>query len=76
MAERRRNRKSRSLDYGRPAIYVETSIPEGWSYIVKDSGEDVFVNNTTQQEVCSHGDECPSIIYYFQKNQFPKSVFV
>jgi len=39
------------LDYGRPPLWLETNVPEGWTYDVNDFGEEVYVNKVTQHKV-------------------------
>ena len=46
-----KNRKSRSLDYGRP-LQVPLITHEGWSYDVNEEGRGVFMNETTNEKVC------------------------
>ena len=48
-----KNRKSRSLDYGK-ALLMPSSIPEGWSYEINDEGKAAYIHETTKQKVCQN----------------------
>ncbi|XP_053374741.1 rho GTPase-activating protein 15-like isoform X2 [Mercenaria mercenaria] len=71
----RGNRKSRSVDYGKPRIVLETNVPEGWTFNVKDTGEDVFVNNETQQEWYRAHDTYGRSYYYRQSRDMVHTVW-
>ncbi|XP_052246078.1 rho GTPase-activating protein 12-like isoform X3 [Dreissena polymorpha] len=58
------SRKSRSLDLGRPRFVVESEIPQGWSFKKNDDGEEVFVNDYTQQQWIRTQDESGRNYFY------------
>ncbi|XP_052811277.1 rho GTPase-activating protein 12-like isoform X3 [Mya arenaria] len=44
------NRKSRSLDFGRPQFIIDGDIPPGYTYEINTSGQEVFVDTETNHE--------------------------